>query len=149
MGTKLVQGECRTKQKPWFLFFMPSRSLTWAKPKCARRVEYKANRKAFAFIPEPQPNLRKAKVYKASAGQNKNQGFCFSCRGAAPRSGEGYERFFSHCFCSSCLCSYPSALKGTSPASGEELPPVDPNVERLSAILRTPCRIFYKHCRNF
>ena len=77
MGTKLVQGECRTKQKPWFLFFMPSRSLTWAKPKCARRVEYKANRKAFAFIPEPQPNLGKAKVCKASAGQNKRQSICF------------------------------------------------------------------------
>ncbi|MBR6482817.1 MAG: hypothetical protein IKT26_06295 [Bacteroidaceae bacterium] len=34
-----MQGECRTKQKLWFLFFMPSRSLTWAKPKYARRVE--------------------------------------------------------------------------------------------------------------
>ena len=50
MGTKLVQGECRTKQKPWFLFFMPSRSLTWAKPKCARRVQDKTSDKAFASV---------------------------------------------------------------------------------------------------
>ena len=77
MGTKLVQGECRTKQKPWFLFFMPSRSLTWAKPKCAKRVQDKTKVLVFVFHAEAQPNLGKAKVRKASAGQNKRQSICF------------------------------------------------------------------------
>ena len=39
--------------------------------------------------------------------------------------------------------SYPSALKGTSPASGEEFPPACPNTWGLSVDICTPCRILF------
>ncbi len=34
-----MQGEWNTKQNAKLLFLFPSRSLSWAKPKCARRVK--------------------------------------------------------------------------------------------------------------
>ena len=50
-------------------------------PKCARREEYKANRKAFAFIPEPLPVLGfQQSVQNILIGAPASDKFCITSR---------------------------------------------------------------------
>ena len=57
-----MQGERNTKQNAKLLLLFPSRSLSWAKPKSARRAEYKTKCEAFVIIPEPKPILGEAEI---------------------------------------------------------------------------------------
>ena len=57
-----MQGERNTKQNAKLLLLFPSRSLSWAQPKCARRAEYKTKCEAFVVIPEPKLILGICKI---------------------------------------------------------------------------------------
>ena len=78
-----MQGEWRTKRKPCFQLFVPSRSLPWATAKGARRVENKAKTMFSAFCPEPKPALGDSQRCKASGEQSENHVFSFLSRAEA------------------------------------------------------------------